>query len=1700
LRDFEVLMPPSTGLIVGLGASAGGLEALQQLFAHVPAETGLVFVVVQHLDPSRPSLLAELLARHTALGVVEAADGVCPEPDHVYVIPPGAQLRLAAGAFAVTPVAEAASRGAVDAFFCSLAEERGERAVGVVLSGAGHDGAVGLRAIRARGGLTLAQAPETAKHDSMPQGVIGAGLADHVLPPEQMPRVILEHAGYVGAAAGAAGGPLEAQLAGALDRICTLIRQQTGHDFARYKEGTLVRRIQRRLQVLHVTTIDEYLQRLAVVPTEAEALVKDLLIGVTQFFRDPAAFEALAHQVLPLVVTATDAAPVRIWVPGCASGEEAYSLAILVREHLERLGARRSVQLFATDLDAEMLAEARHGRYALAIAEHLTPARLARFFAREGQWYQATKELREMCIFSQHSLIRDPPFSQLDLISCRNVLIYLSAELQQKLIPLFHYALRPGGFLLLGPSESTASAPELFDAVDKKSRIFRRQDAVKRPVVEFPLAPRAPRPPVAAPPGPAAPAAPTPRARLAAAFERLVLDEYSWPSLVVDERGEIVLAAGPVGRFLQPAAGALSSNLLDAARGSLRRELRAALAAAAQSGRRVVRDRLTVELEDTPRQVRLVVRPMPAADNAPLYLVVLQESAPDEDGEPAAAPASQPDAPALQQLEGELRATRAELRASVEAADAANEELQSANEELLSTNEELQSANEELQTSKEELQSLNEELETVNTELRQKLEELAAANSDLQNLFAATEIATIFLDRALRVAKFTPAATALFHLIDSDVGRPLADLAPRFAGQDLVADAREVLRALAPVERQVRAADGAWFVLRLLPYRTGDNVVAGVVVTFVDVSRIRRAEGLARRQAELLELSHDAIFVRRFDGTIESWNHGAEELYGYGSAEAIGRISHELLGTAFPQPLAAIEAELRAGGCWAGELRHRTRDGRIITVLSDLQLGRGDDGVELLLEANRDITERKRVEAELRRNEEQTREIVDSIQDPFYTIDQEWRVLFANEKAREVLRRTRAELVGQVLWDLFPQAKGADSDRELRAAMQERRVVHYETRSPVLDRWLEVHAYPTARGGLMVTFRDITERKTAEVRLAYLASFPANNPNPIVEASVDGLVRYMNPTARDLLPDLAAQGAAHPWLVDWPLQVERSRAAGGSACARLVAVGDRVYHQSLSFVPEMGVIRIYGLDVTGREQAEAAIRRSRQTFAELIERAPFGIYVVDAAFRVAMMNIGSQRGAFHNVRPVIGRPFDEAMHILWPDTVAAEIIDRFRHTLATGEPYHSPHFTNPRNDVGTVESYEWELHRIELPDGQFGVICYYFDSTELRTAEAALREANQQLVEANQHKNQFLAVLSHELRNPLTPITNSLFILDQAAPGSKQARRAQAVLARQTDQLARLVDDLLDVTRVTQNKIQLQRQRVELNEFVQRTVDDHQPEFEQVGVALELTAAPTSIYVSADTNRLAQIIGNLLQNSAKFTRQGGTTRVEVATDVEGRRAVVRVTDDGIGMSPQMLSRLFVPFSQADVSLDRRKGGLGLGLALVKGLVDLHGGEISAHSEGLGRGAAFTVRMPLDRAADVVVAGTPDAAPAATGRRRVLIIEDNADAAESLCEALRFGDHEVAVAYNGPDGIARARELRPDVVLCDIGLPGMDGYEVARALRRDDALRDVVLVALTGYALPEDVQRAAEAGFEQHLAKPPSLEKLQQLLAHVPART
>lgn len=844
-KDRQEEPPPSNGAgipVVGIGASAGGIGALETLVPLLAPDAGLAYIVVQHLDPAHNSALTSLLARLTKLPVVEIKDQTIIESNRIYVIPPNASLEISGDRLRLGPPSKHhGERMTIDVFFASLAHAKAENAAGIILSGTGSDGTIGLRAIKEHGGLTVAQ--DHAEYDGMMRSAVQSGMVDFVLPLEKMPGKLHDYFRHLTAVDGRKGPDgVRPEAADHLAQIYSLLRGRTGHDFSGYKDKTVARRVQRRMQVLQIHEVPDFIERLRTQPQELDALLQDLLIGVTNFFRDPQAFEALEREVIPKLFEGKEPDDtVRVWVPGCSTGEEAYSIAILLREHMPKAHSAPRLQIFASDIDEQSLQIARVGRFPSTIAADVPPARLERYFAREDGTYRIASDLRETCLFSSHNLLRDAPFSKLDLVACRNLLIYLSPELQSRLIPLFHYALNDGGFLFLGSSENVTRHSRLFSTVDKVHRIFLRRPQIERRLPEFPLT---------APDGRRGQLATTPRGAadhepLQTLAERQILDRYSPAYVVINSDGELLHGSARTGKYLELPSGAPRIDVFSMARPGLRPDLRAAVHKAASTGQVAVQKNVTVGTNGGRQTINLTVHPLRIAAGAdPIYMVVFQDiggiTLPSDS---AADSAEELESATLRQLEMELKATRERLQTTTEELESSNEELKSGNEELSSMNEELQSANEELETSKEELQSINEELQTVNAELNARVEELSRANSDIANLLESTQIATLFLDRNLAIKSFTPAARDLFHLVESDTGRPITHVRARFQSDTVQEDAGRVLRTLSTIERQVGSSDtDAQYIMRMMPYRTVDNVIGGVVVTFVDITRITAAE------------------------------------------------------------------------------------------------------------------------------------------------------------------------------------------------------------------------------------------------------------------------------------------------------------------------------------------------------------------------------------------------------------------------------------------------------------------------------------------------------------------------------------------------------------------------------------------------------------------------------------------------------------------------------------------------------------------------------------------------------------------------------------------------------------------------------------------------------------------------------------------
>ena len=1056
--------------IVGIGASAGGLAAFESFFSGIPADKdmGMAFVLVQHLASGNESLLTTLLQRFTSMPVSEVTDGVVVQPNHVYIIPPNSDMALLNGALHLLPPVDVRGhQQPIDFFFRSLAQELRERAICIVLSGTGSDGALGLRAVKGEGGIVMAQQPESAQYNGMPSSAIASGLVDYVLPAAKMPAQLVACAALPPTKkAKPAITPLP-KPENLLKKIFILLRAQTGHDFSQYKLSTIERRLERRISSHQVETFDEYVKYLQQTPLEVEALFRDLLIGVTNFFRDPEAFKVLEEMIIPKLFTDKPAgSPIRVWSIGCSTGEEAYSIAILLQERMEVLKQTFPVQVFATDIDSQALATARAGLYPTGIAPDMAPERLARFFTPEANdsAYRINKTIRDMMIFSEQDIIKDPPFSRVDLISCRNLLIYMNSSLQKKLIPLFHYALNPGGMLFLGTAETEGEFGYLFAALDRKAKLFQRKEDFNgaqrvalaqfitpplnteafHPQLEVKIATRSPVP-------------------LRDVIEQALLQQADQAAALVNSKGDILYLYGQrTGMYLKPALGESGiNNILTMSREGLRRGLTSTLRKAVAKNEEVCCLNLNVKTNGQYTRVNLIIRPVAPTGTAKtvtpsIYLVILQEA-------PSLEPTSlnPSEATAHQQiaseahiavLEQELRDKEEDLIAANQGLETSNEELKSANEEMQSINEELQSTNEELVTSQEELQSTNEELFTVNAELQSMVSDLSRANNDMNNLLSGTGIGTIFVDHQLCIVRFTPPVVQIVNLIQNDIGRPVGLFVSNLVGYDqMAADIKSVLETLVPKEVLVETGDGKWYSMRILPYRTLTQVIEGAVLTFVDITELKKAHvniaEMRKVQAELqktdarLRLALEMTNMGTWDldlvdlTAVRSLRH--DQIFGYDKLQpewSYQRFIEHVVPEDREMVELAFQNTIEKKSDWDFECRIRRVDGVVRWVSAVGRLQRDASGEDKLMSGVvQDITERKQNEEALRNASYLNRlaAFIGDATDAIILREIDGTILAWNKAATKLYGWSEAEVLQLNIRELIPEAEQAQYEQRV---------------------------------------------------------------------------------------------------------------------------------------------------------------------------------------------------------------------------------------------------------------------------------------------------------------------------------------------------------------------------------------------------------------------------------------------------------------------------------------------------------------------------------------------------------------------------------------------------------------------------------------------------------------------------------------------
>ena len=1615
--------------VVGIGASAGGLEAFGKLLEHLPVDTGMAFVLVQHLDPTHESLLTQLLSRNTGMVVSEVIDGMAVAPNHVYVIPRNTNMAIVEGVLRLLPREEARGRHRpIDYFLRTLAEDQGDRAIGVILSGTASDGTLGLEAIKADGGIAFAEDPESAKYDSMPRSAIASGHVDFVLTPEGIAKELarISRHPYVTPEAGTAT-PVEEETKhtskNGFRKIMWLLRTAKGVDFTNYKANTLYRRVERRTVLNRMESMEDYSEILGKNAAELEALYQDILINVTSFFRNPEAFSVLKETIFPKIVKhrASDE-PIRIWTLGCSTGEEAYSIAITFAEFAGDNRDHIPAQIFATDLSDRGIEKARAGFYSRDIAESVSPERLRRFFTEADGGYRISKTIRDMVVFSRQNVIADPPFSRLDLISCRNLLIYLEPVLQKQVLPSLHYALKPTGLLWLGASETVGAASDLFTPEDKKHRFYSKKQGSSRVHPRPGGVPRARKRGGAYRQSAAEQVSEQFRIEHDAHKEadRILLAHYTPASVLINSEYEILQFRGLTRPYLEHPPGKATHNLFKMAREGLMLPLRAAIQKAKKEDAIIRKRGVRLNFEGEYWQITLEVVPIKGLEgNERCYLILFEpDSVQNRGSEPTPLPTrvSRTDRKTknsqVARLEEELLAAREYTQSLVEQQEAANEELQSSSEELQSSNEELQSINEELETAKEELESSNEELATLNDELQNRNLELTKLNDDLNNLHISTNIPILFLGRDLRIRRFTPQAERALNLVATDVGRPISNIKLKLNIPDLESLIVEVIETITVNEREVRDDEGRWYLMRMRPYKTADNKIDGAVIALVDIDALKRFEVElleARDYAEaIIRTARDPLLVLNAELRVITGNPAFYRDFKVESADWEGGLIYEVGNRQWDIPeLRELLEDIVPNNSFFNDfvVTHDFEHlGRRTMLLNARRLDDLSGQPSRILLGIQDVTDRLEFQAAVQRSETRYRRLFEASKDGVLIVDPESRkILDANPFMSELLNYTREELLGRELFEIG-LLRDEEMNREAFRELLHQGFIRYEDLPLVTregrrrDVEFVSNLYSEAGEAIIqCNIRDITQRKRIENVLResedrYRTLFDLGSV-AVYSCDITGVIKEFNRRAVELWGREPVPGDTDerfcgsfklfrtdgsfmphaqcpmadvltgkiPEARDAEVLIERP---DGSRITVIVNIRPLKNEQG----EVTGVINCF-FDITERKRAEEALRESETRFRELADAMPqivwsarpdgYVDYYNKRWYDYSGLNEGDEQESWNP--------------ILHPDDLQRSV-DTYFDCIRESKPFQIEYRFKDRFHGG----YRWFMGRALPIKNEQGHILRWFgtctDIDDVKRAEVEREKllANEsaalaQAEAANRVKDEFLATISHELRTPLNAMMGWADMLRRGELDGSAAIHAAETIARNARLQNQLISDLLDVSRIVSGKVRLQRRAVELYQIIEAAIDTVRPVADERRVVLKLHSSDGVGLVLGDSGRLQQVVWNLLSNAIKYSARGAS--VDVSLEREGTDVAIIVRDTGEGIGPEILPYIFDRFRQADGATTRRHGGLGLGLAIVHHLVEAHGGTVRAESVGIGHGSTFTVTLPLiavnrsDREAD-----------------------------------------------------------------------------------------------------------------------------------------
>ncbi len=1671
-------------LVVGVGASAGGLEAFSTLLKAVADVRGMTFLLVQHLDPTHESLLADILKSKSGLAVVEAGHGVQLAEDTIYVIRPGTAMAVEDNRIVLSvPQLIHGIRLPVDHLFKSLAREYGTQAVGIVLSGAGSDGSAGVREIHNGGGFTIAQDLRSCSQAGMPQSAIGTGAIDLVLDSEAMPAA-LERFARIPPETRAAPPPAEdtdvdeetlpasAVSKDGLSRLAALLEAHSRFDMRVYKEATVSRRVRRRMLLGGIDDFNDYLNQLQASDKERYALQRDLMISVTDFFRDEDAFAELRMRVIaPIVESKQSGETIRVWVPGCATGEEAYSIGMEFLDAINAQSKHLSLQIFATDIDTEALAFARSGIYASSVAGNISPDRMRTYFESFDQrGYHVRPLLRDRISFAVHDLAKDPPFFRMDLICCRNLLIYLRPEAQEDVINGLHFALSPDGYLFLGPSEALGRQAELFSAESKKWRIYqkvgdsRQMPRRQRRRYEGRVR-QTSRPITHAAEKTALRSDSTTSIVGDDALRRGVIAALVPPTLVLSAEGDILFMHGELRPYLRfPEGNEPRLNIASIVSPELATRTRGAIYTCRKERRTVVT--LSGIGSEENQQIRITANPCSEIGDGAVVLSFETVSAKDS-AAPGDAPTSHSEL--ASHLESELVATQEDLRTTAEELDTASEQLRSSGEEATSMNEELQSANEELEATTEELRSLNEELTTVNAQLRERIEQVGQSHDDLSNFMSSTKIATLFLDERLNIKRFTPAAEALLTLDSNSVGQFIGDIARDALQNELQDESLAVLDDFSSRVREIRLDDGRCLTREVLPYRTRDRHIKGVVVTFVDISDLKEASNLLsirqRQSSEVAQLGLHALQNPDLQNFMD---------------ETV-RVVQKVLNADFTKILelqpGGKRLFLRSGIGWEEGI---VGEATVSTGLES-QAGFTLRASDAIVVDNLQKEKRFNAPAILAKHS-----VISGISCPIRYGDGVYGVIGAHTRDERSFLPEDADFVQSVA-SIIGYAVSQEQTRVRLAAEADVAAILAKVQpldamfSKVLDAILKI-----VDGGVGEVWWPDAGKKLLDCR--YLQVSGSFNRSVVREQFSS---RTFTP-GEGLIGTVFSSATAN-WLTEFadPAMFVRNQIAGKlglkSAIAFPLVAGTEI----------LGVVAVYA---QRRFFANQSLLRSFETLGRFIgdyidrkdiESQVHHLAAITRSSHDAILSydfrgvirewLGGAESLYgYTAKEMVGQPLD----VLVPESRRDELYAVIKR-IKSGEVI-DPLDTPRLNKDGSIFEVSSRCSPILNANGDIiAMSSTDRDITAQKRAERDLRDADQQ-------KDQFLAMLGHELRNPLAALHSAAALLQVSEGDSRTVKRTQEIIERQTHHMSKLLDGLLDISRIVQGQIVLDRKIIDLSEICLQVLMDVENRAQKRELRLSKMIPAAPVWVNGDPVRLTQIFENLVSNAINYSENGGSIAVELRT--KSGYAELRVVDTGIGIDADFMPHIFEVFRQGTRSLDRSQGGLGIGLALVKSLVERHHGTVEVSSGGVGKGADFTIWLPLSDGKPEEVSETLSEPPVALA---ILLIEDNEDSAEMQKQVLTLLGHKVWIAPTGKEGIQLARLKAPDLIFCDLGLPqGMSGYDVATYLRADAELSHIPLIALSGYGSPEDKRKAAETGFDEHLTKPVGIQAMQRVIGGV----